>query len=108
MARKKEFDPKRALAKAMGVFWRLGYENASTELLMKANDLKQVMLKIDQKLSYTTNSFTILIDHKANATISDFVARKIRRRLLPRRGLPSSCSASRPKPANDTNAGASY
>jgi TetR/AcrR family transcriptional regulator, transcriptional repressor for nem operon len=36
MARKKEFDPQRALAKAMGVFWRLGYENASTERLMKA------------------------------------------------------------------------
>ena len=36
MARKKEFDPQRALAKAMGVFWRLGYENASTETLMKA------------------------------------------------------------------------
>jgi len=36
MARNKEFDPQRALAKAMGVFWRLGYENASTEALMKA------------------------------------------------------------------------
>src|SRR5712675_758133 len=36
MARKKAFDPQRALAKAMGVFWRLGYENASTEILMKA------------------------------------------------------------------------
>ncbi len=36
MARKKEFDPQRALAKAMGVFWRLGYDNASTETLMKA------------------------------------------------------------------------
>jgi TetR/AcrR family transcriptional regulator, transcriptional repressor for nem operon len=36
MARKKGFDPERALAKAMGVFWRVGYENASTETLMKA------------------------------------------------------------------------
>src|ERR1700730_5887032 len=36
MPRKKGFDPERALAKAMGVFWRLGYENASTETLMKA------------------------------------------------------------------------
>ena len=36
MARKKAFDPERALAKAMGVFWRLGYENASTETLIKA------------------------------------------------------------------------
>ena len=35
MARRKEFDPERALAKAMEVFWRLGYENASTETLMK-------------------------------------------------------------------------
>src|SRR6266403_1052258 len=36
MARTKGFNPQRALAKAMGVFWRLGYENASTEILMKA------------------------------------------------------------------------
>ena len=36
MPRKKGFDPERALAKAMGVFWRLGYESASTETLMKA------------------------------------------------------------------------
>src|SRR5579862_7350991 len=36
MARTKGFNPQRALAKAMGVFWRLGYENASTETLMKA------------------------------------------------------------------------
>ena len=35
MARTKEFDPNKALAKAMSVFWRLGYENTSTELLMK-------------------------------------------------------------------------
>ena len=36
MPRKKGFDPERALAKAMSVFWRLGYDNASTETLMKA------------------------------------------------------------------------
>ena len=36
MARTKEFDPERALARAMVVFWRLGYEKASTETLMKA------------------------------------------------------------------------
>src|ERR1700722_20155298 len=36
MARTKGFNPQRALAKAMGVFWRLGYEHASTEILMKA------------------------------------------------------------------------
>jgi TetR/AcrR family transcriptional repressor of nem operon len=35
MARVKEFDPERALAKAVRVFWRLGYENASTETLIK-------------------------------------------------------------------------
>jgi TetR/AcrR family transcriptional regulator, transcriptional repressor for nem operon len=36
MARPKEFDPERALAKAMNLFWRLGYENTSLEALMKA------------------------------------------------------------------------
>jgi TetR/AcrR family transcriptional repressor of nem operon len=36
MPRKKGFDPERALAEAMAVFWRLGYENASTQSLMKA------------------------------------------------------------------------
>jgi len=35
MARSKEFDPERALAKAMRVFWRLGYQNTSIELLMR-------------------------------------------------------------------------
>lgn len=35
MARPKEFDPNRALAKAMNLFWRLGYENTSMEALMK-------------------------------------------------------------------------
>jgi TetR/AcrR family transcriptional regulator, transcriptional repressor for nem operon len=34
MARPKEFDPERALDKAMHVFWRAGYENASLEALM--------------------------------------------------------------------------
>ena len=36
MARTKDFDPERALARAMAVFWRLGYEKASTDILMKA------------------------------------------------------------------------
>lgn len=36
MARPKEFNPEHALAKAMHVFWRLGYENTSLEALMKA------------------------------------------------------------------------
>jgi len=35
MARPKEFDPQRALAKAMNLFWRFGYENTSLEALMK-------------------------------------------------------------------------
>jgi TetR/AcrR family transcriptional regulator, transcriptional repressor for nem operon len=35
MARSKEFDPERALAKAMQVFWRVGYENTSIEVLMR-------------------------------------------------------------------------
>ena len=35
MARSKEFDPERALAKAMRVFWRVGYQNTSIELLMR-------------------------------------------------------------------------
>jgi TetR/AcrR family transcriptional repressor of nem operon len=35
MARPKEFDPKCALAKAVSVFWRLGYENTSMEVLMR-------------------------------------------------------------------------
>jgi TetR/AcrR family transcriptional regulator, transcriptional repressor for nem operon len=35
MPRPKEFDPERALTKAMNLFWRLGYENTSTEALMK-------------------------------------------------------------------------
>ena len=35
MARRKEFDPDQALAKAMAVFWRLGYENTSLELLLR-------------------------------------------------------------------------
>jgi TetR/AcrR family transcriptional regulator, transcriptional repressor for nem operon len=35
MARPKELDPERALAKAMSVFWRLGYENTSMDVLMR-------------------------------------------------------------------------
>ena len=34
MARPKEFDPERALEKAMRVFWHLGYQNASLDTLM--------------------------------------------------------------------------
>ena len=35
MARSKEFDEERALASAMDVFWRPGYENTSLEALMR-------------------------------------------------------------------------
>jgi TetR/AcrR family transcriptional repressor of nem operon len=35
MARPKEFDPERALLKAMSLFWRLGYENTSIQALMR-------------------------------------------------------------------------
>jgi TetR/AcrR family transcriptional repressor of nem operon len=35
MARSKEFDPERALTKAMNLFWRFGYENTSLEALMQ-------------------------------------------------------------------------
>ncbi len=35
MPRKKEFDPDKALAKAMSIFWRLGYENTSLDLLLR-------------------------------------------------------------------------
>ncbi len=35
MARPKEFNPERALAKAMHLFWCLGFENTSLEALMK-------------------------------------------------------------------------
>ena len=34
MARSKEFDPERALDKAMHLCWRAGYENTSLEALM--------------------------------------------------------------------------
>ena len=36
MARFKEFDPESALAKAMHLFWRQGYENTSLDELLKA------------------------------------------------------------------------
>jgi TetR/AcrR family transcriptional repressor of nem operon len=35
MARPKEFDPERALTKAVNLFWRLGYENTFMQALMK-------------------------------------------------------------------------
>src|SRR6202050_4781638 len=34
MVRTKKFDPKQALAAAMDVFWRLGYENTSLDVLL--------------------------------------------------------------------------
>src|SRR3989442_15916313 len=44
MARPKEFDPERALAKAMNVFWRLGYENTSLEAIMKETGIARQSL----------------------------------------------------------------
>jgi TetR/AcrR family transcriptional regulator, transcriptional repressor for nem operon len=35
MARPKEFDPEHVLAKAMNLFWRLGYENTSLDALIE-------------------------------------------------------------------------
>jgi TetR/AcrR family transcriptional regulator, transcriptional repressor for nem operon len=35
MARTKEFDPDKALAAAVNVFWRSGYEQTSLDALMK-------------------------------------------------------------------------
>ncbi len=35
MARVKTFDPTKALARAMAVFWRLGYERASVDVLLR-------------------------------------------------------------------------
>jgi TetR/AcrR family transcriptional regulator, transcriptional repressor for nem operon len=35
MARNKEFDPQRALARAMNLFWRKGYENTSLDDLVR-------------------------------------------------------------------------
>jgi TetR/AcrR family transcriptional regulator, transcriptional repressor for nem operon len=44
MARPKEFEPERALAKAMHLFWRLGYEATSIEALMKAMGISKQSL----------------------------------------------------------------
>src|SRR6202161_943446 len=44
MARKKQFDPDKALAKAMAVFWRLGYENTSLDALLRAMDIAKQSL----------------------------------------------------------------
>jgi TetR/AcrR family transcriptional repressor of nem operon len=44
MARTKEFDPEQALAKAMELFWRLGYEDTSLEALMEEMGLAKQSL----------------------------------------------------------------
>jgi TetR/AcrR family transcriptional repressor of nem operon len=41
MPRKKQFDPDMALQKAVQVFWRLGYERTSLEILMKETGLSK-------------------------------------------------------------------
>jgi AcrR family transcriptional regulator len=44
MARTKEFDPEAALQKAVGVFWRLGYERTSLDMLMRAMGISKQSL----------------------------------------------------------------
>src|SRR5690349_6937618 len=44
MARPKAFNEDDALAAAMEVFWRLGYERASLELLLEAMDISKQSL----------------------------------------------------------------
>ena len=44
MARPKEFDPERALLKAMSLFWRLGYEHTSVEALMREMEIARQSL----------------------------------------------------------------
>ena len=44
MARPKAFDKDEALAAAMGVFWRSGYERASLDVLLKAMDISKQSL----------------------------------------------------------------
>jgi Transcriptional regulator len=41
MARRKEFDPDSALEKIVAIFWRLGYERTSLEILMKETGLSK-------------------------------------------------------------------
>jgi TetR/AcrR family transcriptional regulator, transcriptional repressor for nem operon len=44
MARPKEFDPELVLAKAMNLFWRMGYENTSLETLLKETGIARQSL----------------------------------------------------------------
>ncbi len=44
MARRKEFDPDQALAKAMAVFWRRGYDNSSLEQLLREMGISKQIL----------------------------------------------------------------
>jgi TetR/AcrR family transcriptional regulator, transcriptional repressor for nem operon len=44
MARAKKFDPEKALAAAMNVFWRLGYENNSLDVLTEEMDVARQSL----------------------------------------------------------------
>jgi TetR/AcrR family transcriptional regulator, transcriptional repressor for nem operon len=79
MARSKEFDPERALAKAMHVFWRVGYEKTSIELLMREmgiakqslydtfGDKRKLYLKA---LAYYRDQTNGAMEHMLNTTRS--------------------------------------
>src|SRR6266404_9842066 len=105
MARTKGFNPRRALAKAMGVFWRLGYEHASTEILIRAMGIARQSL-------YDTFGDKRALYLKALAFYRDEtngdMQRMLRRRRPSRTDLRSSCSAWRLRPASSTNAGVCY
>ena len=46
MARRKEFDPERALTKAMDLFWRQGYESTSVDQLLRAMGIARQSLYV--------------------------------------------------------------
>jgi TetR/AcrR family transcriptional repressor of nem operon len=62
MARAKEFEARTALAAAMKVFWRLGYENTSLETLIRETGVaKQSLYDTfgDKRALYLIHSPTI-------------------------------------------------
>src|SRR6266478_5646293 len=88
MPRKKGFDPERALAKAMGVFWRLGYESASTETLMKAMGIARQSL-------YDTFGDKRALYLKALAFYRDETNGDMQRMLKAMRSSRSFCATTR-------------
>ena len=80
MARKKEFDPRQALAKAMSVFWRLGYENTSIAVLMREMGIaKQLGLRPylggDRGVG-STRSVSKPVSHRAVASCAAMTSRE--------------------------------